>query len=88
MKAIRGKGRRYNMAGITCPNPQCGQKIQVFLVESGYQGPLRCNFCHNAFLVDIQGGKMVSSKPLSEEELTQLQEAQRIKARFRHPGTP
>ncbi len=76
------------MATIVCPNPQCGQKIQVFLVESGYQGPLRCNYCHKAFLVDIQGGRLASSKPLTEEELAQLQEAQRIKAKFRRPGMP
>ncbi|GEM_PF-3740787 len=71
------------MATIVCPNPQCNQKIQVFLVESGYQGPLRCNFCHGAFLVDIQEGKIVSSKPITEEELAQMQEVQRLKAKFR-----
>jgi len=77
------------MATIVCPNPQCKQKIQVFLVESGYQGPLRCNFCHGAFLVDIQEDKIVSSKPITEEELAQMQEVQRLKAKFRRgPGSP
>ena len=76
------------MATIVCPNPQCGQKIQVFLVESSYQGPLKCNFCHSTFLVDIQNGRIASSKPITEEELAQLQEVQRLKARFRRgPGT-
>ena len=76
------------MATIVCPNPQCGQKIQVFLVESGYQGPLKCNFCHSTFLVDIQGSRLVSSQPITEEELARLQEVQRLKAKFRRgPGT-
>ena len=41
------------MATIACP--QCGQEMKVFLVESAYEGPLKCANSNGLFKVGIEG---------------------------------
>ena len=69
------------MAEIACP--QCKQKMKVFLIESQYQGPLRCSWCRRLFMVTIREGKLESSRLITEEELKAAQEIEALKAKFR-----
>ena len=73
------------METIACP--KCGQEIQVFLIESAYQGPLKCANCKGLFKVSIESGKLKESEPMTEEELKADQEIQKLKAKFRRSPT-
>jgi uncharacterized Zn finger protein (UPF0148 family) len=69
------------MATIACP--QCGQEIKIFLVESAYEGPLKCANCKGLFKVRIEGEKLKTWQPMTEEELKASQEIEALKAKFR-----
>jgi hypothetical protein len=73
------------MDTIACP--QCGQEIKIFFIESVYQGPLKCANCKGLFQVRIEGGKLKSWKPMTEEELKAAQEIEKLKAKFRRGPT-
>lgn len=73
------------MQTIACP--QCGQEIQVFLLESAYQGPLKCAKCKGLFKISIEGEKIKSWEPMTEEELKAAQEMEALKAKFRRSPT-
>ena len=60
------------MATIACP--QCGQEMKVFLVESAYEGPLKCANCKGLFKVGIEGEELKTWQPMTEEELKAAQE--------------
>jgi len=66
---------------IACP--QCSQEIRVFLIESTYQGPLKCANCKGLFKVSIEGGELKEWLPMTEEELKAAQEIEALKAKFR-----
>lgn len=69
------------MATIACP--QCSQEIKVFLIESAYEGPLKCANCKGLFKVSIEGDELKTWQPMSEEELKAAQEIEALKAKFR-----
>ncbi len=69
------------MPTIACP--QCGQEVRVFLIESRYEGPLRCAQCKGLFRVTIEGSKLKEWQPMTEEELKAAQEVEALKAKFR-----
>jgi len=73
------------MATIACP--RCGQEIQVFLIESAYEGPLKCARCKGLFKVAIRGDDLKSWEPMTEEELKAAQEIEALKAKFRRSPT-
>jgi uncharacterized Zn finger protein len=68
---------------ITIACPECGEEMKIFLMESAYEGPLRCAKCRGLFWVVIRGEKLESWKPLTEEELKAAQEAEALKAKFK-----
>jgi hypothetical protein len=51
--------------------PVCGTETKLWLVEPTYEGPFRCWKCKEAFMVTIDGKRLKSSQPMSEEELEQ-----------------
>lgn len=69
------------MVEIVCP--QCGQKMQVSLLKSQYDGPLRCSHCRAIFMVAIREGKLASARPMTEVELKSYLEIEALKSRFR-----
>ncbi len=69
------------METIACP--QCREEIQVFLIESAYQGPLKCAKCKGLFKVGIESGNLKSWEPMTEEELKAAQEIEALKAKFK-----
>ena len=71
------------MPTIACP--RCGEEVRVFLIESRYQGPLKCAQCKGLFRVTIEDGKLKHWEPMSEEELKAAQEIEALKAKFRRP---
>ena len=73
------------METMACP--QCGQKIKLFLIESAYQGPLKCAKCKGLFRVRIEGEKLKCWEPMTEEELKAAQEIEALKAKFRRSLT-
>ena len=73
------------METIACP--QCREEIKVFLIESGYQGPLKCANCKGLFKVTIEGQQLKSWEPMTEEELKAAQEIEKLKAKFRRGPT-
>ena len=69
------------MATIWCP--QCGEEIKIFLIESAYEGPLKCANCKGLFKVSIEGEELKTWQPMTEEELKASQEIEALKAKFR-----
>jgi len=69
------------MATIACP--QCSQEMKIFLIESSYQGPLKCANCKGLFKVSIEDGELKAWQPMTEEELRAAQEIEALKAKFR-----
>ncbi len=74
------------MATIACP--QCRQEIKIFLIESTYQGPLKCASCKGLFKVIVEGGELKTWQPMTEEELRAAQEIEALKAKFRRTKGP
>jgi len=56
-------------------------------MESAYQGPLKCAKCKGLFKISIEGEKIKSWEPMSEEELKAAQEMEALKAKFRRSPT-
>lgn len=69
------------MAFIACPS--CGEEIRVFLIESQYEGPLKCANCKGLFRVRIEGEHLKAWESITEEELRAAQEVEALKAKFR-----
>lgn len=76
------------MADIACP--QCHEKMKVFLIDSRYQGPLKCPYCKGLFMVTIVDGELKSAKPMTEaglkkrhEEEERAREIEALRAKFR-----
>jgi len=69
------------MATIACP--KCSQEIKVFLIESSYEGPLKCANCKGLFKVSIEAEELKAWQPMTEEELKAAQEIAALKAKFR-----
>ena len=69
------------MAFIACPG--CGEEIKVFLIESRYEGPLKCASCKGLFRVRIEGEHLEAWEAMTEEELRAAQEIEALKAKFR-----
>jgi len=51
---------------IQCPG--CGQENRFYLVDSIYEGPLRCWKCRGTFLVRIENEELMSCEPISETQ--------------------
>lgn len=73
------------MPFIACP--QCGERIRLFLIESKYEGPLKCASCKGLFKVRIEGEQLKAWEPMTEEELRAAQEIEALKAKFRRIPT-
>ena len=69
------------MISITCP--ACQSEGKISLLEADYVGPYRCWKCRALFTITLKSNEMVSCEPLTEEELTQQQEMQRLRDQFR-----
>jgi len=71
---------------IVCP--QCEKEGTMSLVESTYEGPYRCWKCRALFTIVLEGGKLKSCEPLSEEDLQKQQEAKALRDKFKRqfPG--
>ena len=76
------------MKEIACPN--CQKKMSVFLVDSRYQGPLRCSFCKGLFMVAIVDSELQSAEPMTEADLKKIHEEEErareieaLRAKFR-----
>jgi len=72
------------MAFIACPG--CGEEIKVFLIESKYEGPLKCANCKGLFRVRIEGEQLKAWESMTEEELRAAQEMEELRAKFRRGG--
>jgi len=70
---------------ITIKCPKCSTEGSLSLVESTYEGPYRCWKCSELFLIKIEGNKLQSCEPLSQEEFEKIQEIEALKAKFKKP---
>jgi len=67
---------------IKCPS--CAAESRISFVSPDYEGPYTCWKCHALFSITIQDGQLESCQPLSKEELQRRQEAEALKAKFKH----
>ena len=75
------------MALMTIKCPSCAVDGTISFLEKDYEGPYRCWKCHALFSIRIEDRKLVSSQPLSEEELQKQQEADSLKSKFRRSSS-
>jgi len=68
------------MAKIKCP--KCNVEGSFSTIEPKYEGPYRCWKCRDLFTVSIEDGELKSWEPLTEEELTRLQEIEALKKKM------
>jgi hypothetical protein len=66
---------------IKCPT--CQTEGSISLVEIDYVGPYRCWKCRALFAVEIKNDKLISYKPLSEEELKKQQQMRELQDKYR-----
>lgn len=69
------------MIEIECPD--CESIGKMSLAQTLYEGPYRCWKCRELFVITIEGNKVKSWKPLTEEEFQKMQEAEALKAKFK-----
>ena len=70
--------------------PKCNIDNSFSLTDSNYQGPYRCWKCRELFMISIEGDKLQSCAPITQEELDRQQEEsnkqseiESLKAKFR-----
>jgi hypothetical protein len=69
------------MMQIKCP--KCATEGSISLLEPNYQGPYRCWKCRELFQIRIENNKVVSSQPITEEDLKKIQEMQALRDKFK-----
>lgn len=75
------------MALMTIKCPSCAKDGTISFLEKDYEGPYRCWKCHALFSIKIRDRRLVSSEPLSEEELKRQQEAESLRAKFKRTSS-
>lgn len=60
---------------IDCPG--CRTAGSMSLADVRYTGPYRCWKCKNLYTIEIRDDKLISCKPLSQEEFVKQQEEQK-----------
>ena len=70
--------------------PKCDIDNSYSLADSNYQGPYRCWKCRELFMISIEGDKIKSCEPLTQEEFERKQreserqrEIEALKAKFK-----
>ena len=66
---------------IKCP--KCASEGSLSLIQSSYQGPYRCWKCRELFTINIEGDKLKSCEPLSQEEFDRQQEINALRDQFK-----
>ncbi len=66
------------MFALRCPS--CSNNTFLSLADSGYEGPFRCWRCKGLFMVKIENEELKSCKPMTEDELERLQEAESLES--------
>lgn len=69
------------MMKIKCP--KCDTEGSFSLIESSYNGPYKCWKCRELFTIEIKNNKVLSFKPLTQEEFDKQQELKTLRDRFR-----
>jgi len=69
------------MMSIICP--ACGAEKKMSLLEPNFEGPFKCWKCRKLYLVNIEHGKVMECKPLTEEEFDEQLQIIALKNKFR-----
>lgn len=63
--------------------PKCDIENSYSFVDSNYQGPYRCWKCKELFTISIEGDKLKSCEPTTQEEFDRQNEIEALKAKFK-----
>ena len=62
---------------IKCP--ACKIEGTISLIDPNYEGPYRCWKCRSLYSIVLKSNKLISTEPMTEEELQKQQEIKAMK---------